>query len=340
MADIFPAWAMVHPSFLEPDLLLQYNQVSGALDLLAGENPRVKISTQDQYVYIKRLMLRTRTETGQGAGNSLPSASLAADMISTPTYLIRTRAEYDHHDTAAAGEWGVALPQAMRLAGRQGIFQQIRNMTLYGRQPSNGEGLLNVNGGTAVTLPPDSGGHTTITTYDNGEMSFFLINLIASIKTRMFQMGMPSRVSVCGPQRVLQQWAYTGIVQLTQYQRTGAGVATTGGVVADILSRNGDTIDWAYDDTLIGKGAGGTDAIVFTIPEIIKPVTPGINTNAFAELSPGLDACVLQYMDMAAPREIPTPLSGGALDVVFEQKATSGWAPRPEAVTVLSAAYP
>jgi hypothetical protein len=339
MPDIFPAWVQVHPSFVEPDILLQYNQVSGAFDLLAGENPRTKISSVDQYVYIKRLSLRTRTETGQATGNSLPSAGIAATQIKTPTYFTRSRAEYDHHDIAAGGQWGVGVPAAMRMANRQGIFQQARNLLLYGRLPSNGEGLLNTNGATYVTLPPDTNGNDTILTYDNGQMSFFLLSLISSIKTRMYQLGMPSRVAVCGPQEVLAQWTYAGIVQVTQFQRTGAGTATTAEVVKTILAGNGDTIDWTYDDTLKGKGAGGTDAIIFTIPEIVKPTGSGLNTGEFNKVEPGLDACVLQYMDMAAPREIPTPLAGGATDVVFEQKFTSGWAPRPEAVTVLSAQY-
>jgi len=339
MSSIFPAWAVVHPSFIEPDILLPYNQVSGAFDLLAGENPRIKIDTTTQYVYIKRLRLRTRTTMGQGAGNALPSAALEADMINTPAYLVRSRAEYDHHDSAMAGQWGVGLPAAYRLAGRQAIFQQARNLLLYGRLPSNGEGILNTNGATSTTLPADTNGNDSISTYDNGQMSVYLISLIAAIKTRMNQMGAVSRVAVCGPQRVLAQWAYMGIVQLTQFQRTGAGTETTGGVVKDILMRNGDTIDWSYDDTLIGKGSGGTDAIIFTIPEIVKPTVPGINTNEFAKLEPGLDACVIQYTDMAAPREITMPLPGGAIDTVFENKFTSGWAPRPEAVTILSAAF-
>ena len=48
-------------------------------------------------------------------------------MISTPTYLFRCRGIYDHHDTAAAGNWNVALPEAQRLGMRQGIFQQLRS---------------------------------------------------------------------------------------------------------------------------------------------------------------------------------------------------------------------
>jgi len=339
MSSIFPAYAIVHPSFIEPDILLQYNQVSGAFDLLAGENPRNKIDTVDQYVYIKTLSLRTSVTSGQGAANSLPSATLVPRMISTPTYLVRTRAEYDHHDTAAAGEWGVGLPEAYRLAGRQGIFQQARNMLLFGRNPSQGEGLLNTNGATAVALPPDTNGNDTVRTYDNGQMSLFLLGLISNIKQRMMQMGQPNRIVVCGPQRVLAWWSYVGIVQLTQFQRAGAGSTTTGGMTKDVLLSNGDKIDFAYDDTLIGKGTNGADAVIFTIPEIVKPVGSKINTAEFNGLEPGLDACVLMYMDMAAPREITMPLAGGAVDTVFEQKFTSGWAPRPESVTILSAVY-
>jgi hypothetical protein len=339
MAVIFPAWVQVHPSFVEPEILLQYNQVSGAFDLLSGENPRMKISSQDQYVYIKQLSLRTRVETGQATGNALPSASIVGKQLSTPTYFCRSRAEYDHHDIASGGEWGVAVPAAMRLANRQGIFQQARNLLLYGRLPSNGEGLLNTNGATAVTLPADTNGNQSISTYDNGQMALYLLQLITNIQTRTYQLGMPTRVAVCGPQRIVGYWAQVAVVQLTQFQRAGAGSSTTGEMIKAVIAGGGVTIDWTYDDTLIGKGQGGTDAVIFTVPEIVKPTGTGLNTGEFNKLEPGLDACVLQYMDMAAPREIPTPLAGGAVDVVFEQKFTSGWAPRPEAVTILSAPY-
>jgi hypothetical protein len=343
MSSIFPAYAQVHPSFMEPDILLQYNQVSGFVELLAGRKPRVKIDTEDQYIYIKGLRMRSSVETGQATGNNLPQASIAPYQISIPTYFIRCRTEYDFHDQAASARWGVPLTPALRLAGRQAIFQQMRNLCLYGRLPSNGEGILNTIGAVAVALPPDTNGNDTISSYDNGQMSVFLLSIVANMKTTAFQMGAPSRVCVLGPQRVLQQWAYFGIVQLTQFQRAGAGSTTTAGVVKDILLSNGDMIDFAYDDTLKGKGGNGTnadiDAIIFTIPEIVKPTTPGINTNAFAQVEPGLDATVLQYMDMAAPVEITMPLAGGATDTLFEIKASPGWGIRPELVTILSAAY-
>jgi hypothetical protein len=93
------------------------------------------------------------------------------------------------------------------------------------------------------------------------------------------------------------------------------------------------------DDTLIGKGAGGTDAIVISIPEIKKPDGGRNNTNEFAKLTPGLNACNLQFCDMPAPREIISPIAGGGTDVLSEMRITPGWSVRPEALTIMSAQF-
>ena len=94
---------------------------------------------------------------------------------------------------------------------------------------------------------------------------------------------------------------------------------------------------WLYDDTLKGKGQGGTDAILIVMPEVANPEGEGsVNTNEFAKLKPGLDACTLMRSDMAAPRAIYTPMPGGAVDVLSEWRITPGWGIRPEAVTIVS----
>ena len=48
---------------------------------------------------------------------------------------------------------------------------------------------------------------------------------------------------------------------------------------------------------------------------------------------------MLQYLDMSAPVEIPTPLAGGAIDVLSEWRVTPGWPVRPEATTVISMGF-
>lgn len=339
MASITPAFVTVNPSYMEPEAVIAYNQASGAFDTLPGSAPRVRLGDGDVAVYAKRIDVRTRVAAGQSAMNNFPSCTIVTSLIGTATYLLRVRAEYDHHDQAAAARWGFSLPEAQRLAMRQGHFQLARNALLYGFNPANGEGLLSAQGATAVTLPADSFGNTTIQTYDAGQLAFFLIQQVGLLKARTNQLGIGRKFTFLMPQRIGQQIEYADIVQLVQFQRQGAGSATTAGVVKMIAMENGDEIYWGYDDTLIGKGAGGSDAILLVMPEVQRPEGPDINTNEFAKLAPGMSATTLMYADMAAPREIPAPMPAGTIDVTSEWRISSGWAVRPEAVTIISATY-
>jgi len=340
MASIFPAYIQAHPSYTMPELILQYQQVSGFTEALAGGEVMPRLGVGDLQVYAKAIEVRTQIAAGQTAYNQLPSQVVEAKMISTPTYLMRARAEYDHHDIQQAGEWGVSLADAQRLAMRQAIFQQIRTAALFGMGGA-GEGLLNTVGATTANLPADSNGNTTVSTYENGQMALYLVSLISALKVRTNQIGMNVRINIMAPQRVIATWQYQSIVQLTQFQRNGAGVETTAGVVENILERNGDTITFTVDDTLINAGSGGTtDAIIINMPELKKPVGRSrINTNVFADLSPGMTSAVVQLCDMVAPKEITVPLPGGAVDVLSEIRVTPAWAIRPEVVTILSAGF-
>jgi hypothetical protein len=341
MPNISPAFSIVNPSFVEPGIILPYVQASGAFETLADDEPLVRLGDGDLYVYMKRLDVRTRMASNQAAYNMLPSVSVAMSMISTPSYLLRVRAEYDHHDTAAMNRWGVSIVEAQRLGMRQGHFQLARNALLYGFNPTNGEGLANAQGATAVSLPADSNGNTSVVTYDNGQMGVWLLMQISSLKTRCNQLGIGRKFVILGPQRTLAAMEYQNIVQLVQFQRAGAGSTTTVGLVKDVLAMNDDDIMWCYDDTLIGQGTGGgnNDLVLLVMPEVKKPNGGKINTNEIAKLAPGIEACTLMYCDMAAPREIPTPLAGGAIDVLSEWRITSGWGVRPEAITKMTMLY-
>lgn len=333
------AYVTINPSFMEPEIILPYSQASGAFDVIMDGEPRVRLKDGDLQVYMKRLDLRTKAAAGTAGYNSLPGVSIAASQIKTPTYLQRIRAQYDHHDVAAAANWGFALPEAYRLGMWQGHFQLARSALLYGFQPANGEGIINTNGASAINLPADQFGNTTVLTYDNGQMAFFLLQQVGLIKTRTNQMGIGRKFTVLGPQRVLETFEYPGIVQLTQFQRVGAGSATTANVFKETLMANGDQIIWAYDDTLIGQGSGGSDAVLIVMPEVEKPQTGPLNTNVFATLGPGNPTCTTMYCDMAAPKEIISPMPGGATDSLTEWRITAGWGVRPESITVVSMIY-
>jgi hypothetical protein len=333
------AYALFHPSFVEPEIIVPYAQASGAFDLIDGSGPRVRLAQDDLWVYMKRVDIRTQIAANSNAVNQLPGVSFTFGMIQMPTYLFQVRSEYNHHDQAAAAPWGASLPELYRLGMRQAHFQIARSALLYGMNPQNGEGLLNAPNATTTNLPPDSNGNQTVVTYDAGQMAFFFLSRILAMKTRTNQMGIGQKFTFVGPQRVLGQFEYPDIVQLVQFQREGAGSESTKGLIEDIMKRNGDAVAWQYDDTLIGKGSGGADAVIITMPSVQRPNRSGINTNEFAKFTPGNNVCATMYADMAAPREITAPLAGGATDVLSEWRLTPGWMVRTEAIDIISMVY-
>ena len=341
MSAFAPSYVTVNPNYMMPEYIMQYSLASGAFTTLATENPMVRLGEADLYVYAKKMQLTSQVSANQSTANQLPSASVIPSMISTATYRLQTRAQYDSFDEAATGNWGYSLPEALRLAARQGIAQQLRNALLYGYNPSNGEGLLNTAGATTLNLGADSNGNTGYSTWDSGQLAQFMLNMIGSLKVRTLQIGQPLRLVFLAPQRFISQISYSGIVSLTQFQRVGAGVETAAGVVETVAKwAGGDEVVFAADDTLIGQGAGGTDAILLISPELKVPeANSAINTNVFAKLTPNTTATSLMLCDVAAPTEIPTPIADGGITTLYTMRSTSGWAIRPEALTILSAAY-
>jgi hypothetical protein len=340
MSGSAPAYITVQPNYTMPEFIVQYSMASGAFSLLPGEAPQARLGEADLFVYGKTLKLTTQVQSGQSTANQIPSASVVPGLISTATYRIQTRAQYDGFDESAAAAWGYSLPEAMRLAARQGIAQQLRNALIYGFNPANGEGILTA-AGTTLNLGADSNGNTTYITWDSGQLAQFLLNMIGALKVATLQIGTPLKLIFLAPQRFISQITYAGIVQLTQFQRVGAGVETAAGVIETVAKwAGGDDVSFAADDTLIGQGSGGADAILLVAPELKVPkANAQINTNVFANITPNQTSTTVMLNDMAAPKEIPTPIADGGITTLFTLRSTSGWGIRPEAIVALSATY-
>jgi hypothetical protein len=227
---------------------------------------------------------------------------------------------------------------AYRYGHFQGAYQYLRNIGIYGANAANSEGLINTPGATTVNLPADTYGNTTLSTYDAGQLAIWFNGLILAGLSRMFLLGTPVRVVILGPQQDLGFMQLQGVVQLTSYQRPGAGAATTAQEIVTINKEFGYTVEYAFDDTLIGQGAGGTDAILVCFPELNVPTVPGMNTNKFAEIAPNIQGNILQYTDVAAPVEVVTPVPGG-LDMESTMRASAGWVIRPQAITIASVGH-
>jgi hypothetical protein len=333
------AFQIIEPSFQEPEFLVQWTQPSGFIHLLTGDGLRNRLGEEDLLVYAKQLQLRTKIAASQNTINELPGVDLVASMVSTMTYRLQLREEWNHHDVNMAGIWGFSLVEAYHLGHRQAHYQLARDACLKGLNPQNGEGIINAPGVTTSNLPADPYGNVNWSTYDNGAMAFFLSMQIGTIKQNTLNLGVGQKFTIIGPQRDLMIYEYN-VVSLTQYQREGAGTASTAGTFKEILMKNGDSVTWTYDDTLQGAGANGNDLVIIDMPEIKKISGPtGMDLNQLAKLTPNNLACVAQYSDMAAPREITSPLAGGATDYLTEWRISCGWPLRGAAVVIISAPY-
>jgi hypothetical protein len=336
--SVFNARQLVSPHYYEPGLIITQSQASGYFDVLSGEAPRNQLGPIDKAIYANVLDVRTQVAANQATANVLPGVSLTGHIIQAGTYTLRQRNQYSDFDVAEAGEYNVALPMAYRYGHFQGAYQYLRNIGIYGANAANSEGLINTPGATTVNLPADTYGNTTLSTYDAGQLAIWFNGLILAGLSRMFLLGTPVRVVILGPQQDLGFMQLQGVVQLTSYQRPGAGAATTAQEIVTINKEFGYTVEYAFDDTLIGQGAGGTDAILVCFPELNVPTVPGMNTNKFAEIAPNIQGNILQYTDVAAPVEVVTPVPGG-LDMESTMRASAGWVIRPQAITIASVGH-
>lgn len=333
---ITPTVRLLHPNYVEPGVIWQQTQQTGAFEVLAGGDPLVRLSNTSRMVYAKTGNITTRVHVGQSATNSLPSVDVRMGMVGTATYLQQVRQEFDAHDADMSSEWGVGILEVFRRGTGQAHAQSLRNLLLHGAMPQNGEGLLNAPNATTIVLPTDSSGNQTIESYDPNEMFTFLLGVIADIKNRTMQAGIGRRIVLLAPQRVITQLTIRSIVQVTQWQRAGAGTNVVGGAMKEVLSMGDDEFELQADDTLMGAGQNGSDAVIVTMPEITAPEASNYNTNEFAKIAPGLDACNLQFVNSPAPIEVISPIESGRTDFLTWMRVTSGWPIRQEALTIIS----
>ena len=204
MASVFNARQLVSPHHYEPGLIVTQSQASGYFDCLAGEGLRVQLGPIDKAVYANVLDIRTQIAANQATANVLPGVTLTGSIIQAGTYTIRQRNQYSDFDVAEAGEYNVALPMAYRYGQLPGCLSSTSATSAStASNASNSEGLINTPGATAISLPPDSYGNTTISTYDAGQLAIWFNGLIHAGLTRMFLLGTPMRVVIIGPQQDL-----------------------------------------------------------------------------------------------------------------------------------------
>lgn len=344
-----PVERLISRSRTLPGFIMRTGQTSGAFNLLPDRKFKTGlISNTDLKIYAHTLEQHAQAYVNQFQANNFDNFSVNTGLIGTATYSVRTNASYTTDEMELASSYGGNLMEWMDKACLQAHFDQYRMLELYGFG-KQGEGILNAIGITKTNLPADSGGNTTVSTQDPGQLVTYFNKKILDRRSAMYMYnsgvtGM--RTCIMSTQKIIGHLESVATVQLTDAQREGAGSFTAGDRIKYMQGMVGNEVEYLIDDTLAGKGDGGADVILIVIPEMVTQGAQGYasewNTNEFGTVAGGIKETLAAFSAFDMPRELTAPMgeaSGIRQIVLKENRVTCGWVFRPEAVTVISAHY-
>lgn len=346
MGVIAPTRRILSPSITSPKFVVRNALRSGFMRVLADGQPDVKLTETTRAVYVTTLDVRTLARGAQSNASELPSVDIQYGYISAPTYQQKVGVTYSRDDVNSAADWNSPLPALYSHGMAQAHFQLMRDAALYGFNPQNGEGILNSSASERESLPADSNGKTTLDDYDAGQAFQYLLGVfnrrlvacnLMGVTGTYNSGGAPVRLVVLAPQRVISK-LNSRIVELTSYQRAGAGSASILQSLVEVMHGNNVSVEFAPDDSLIGRGTGGTDAVIITLPELPDVGTiPKFNTNEFGDsVQPNERAMNTMFTDRVVASELSAPWGPEMTRVVSFMRITAGWALRGEGTTILS----
>ena len=338
--NLFPAQIKRTPSFSDPNVVIQRSQVSGFPALFNGLD--TKLNETDLNVYYDKIAFTTQAQASQNQTGFLPSGSIVASTYGMPVYALKTISIIDREASFSAANYNIGLMEARKLLHRQSIFQAMRQAALFGIIPSNNEGITNSPNVLKQTLPADSFGNFFQLYNPNELFVYFLNNIIVPLQRATFSGGLRPRIVMLGTQRMLLAMNNAKIVELTSFQREGAGTASVGSsiVLQGGQGSYGYEVQFEFDDTLEGVGPGGTDILIATIPSLENNPETAFNTNAMsAGLVNEMTDNNKMYISGAAPVEVESPASQGATELYSYLRVTPGVAIKPEATIITYAQF-
>lgn len=340
MSGISPNLQAYNNTYQSPNFLLTKVLRSGAFRLLGEARPRAMPLATPQ-VMIRTLTNRGEAMVGENVTRNLPIGTLPVlGAFYIPTYSIASTVMYNSIDSLRSKENSYDLRSMLDDGMKQTFRLTERNLLIYGAKNAPNEGILNAVGAYAHTLDPDQFGVSNISNMDQGYLATALSGLASDIVQKAMAVGEPTRLVILAPQRIITVLTSRKVVQLTDYQRPGAGVAGAGEMAAALLANISVNFELAVDDSLIGKGKNGTDLIIIGVPEI-PPDSGEINsTNAvYAGFPNKENGCIVQYTDSYMPIAKSAITFPGELQVVYSKNTTSGIVVRPELFSLISVAY-
>lgn len=273
------------------------------------------------------------TEIGQQW--RIPESVQASNgQLQFPYYTISARSEYSDQSAQKFSElgMGISLPDLLDKLCEMGIQQRRHYAALFGFNPLENQGLLNM--ATAVTLPADSGTHTTLSTYIQGELLSFLVSVARDIMNGTFGMAKP--VVLASSVRTINLLESI-IVPLTDWQNKGAGVNSVAGTYRTILGEwlGAGKIEFIKDDLLKEAGTGLSDIILL--------IAPGLSEQEAVEYDQNLDISqetANTLIDNPGDMIITTnPKNNRMMSSDYSVKTTPGCVVREEAIVAITAKY-
>ena len=323
--------------------LVPHSLIPGVLGPIYQEVPYEKYLAEvthfgkrgDDILYQPTLSaINTPTTVGQQWRGDIDAVDYSISQLSFPYYTIHARMEYDPNQSSKFASMiaGIGLPQFLGNLCKQGIWQRMHYASLFGFDSNQGIAKT----ATTETLANDSDGHSTIQTYNQGELLAALASYARLIMNSSYGMAKP--VIVAAPVNMIN-YISTSIIPLTSYQMPGAGVDSIAGayerVIGDWLKVG--KVEFISDNALTGKGATGKDLLLFIAPGLSEQEAQkqAKNTNLVSDsLTQNKRNTFMDIVDDL--KEFPNPVINGVNSSLFSLQTTSGCLLRQETAVALS----
>jgi len=285
-----------------------------------------------------QVVMRTMDNT-----NSSPSVSQTWDtaisetayslnQIQASVYNISSKYSYNPQESAKfSNATGESLPEVLEAIGEAGVANALHTGAFYGFDNSAEQGILS--GATKVTLPQDSAGATTVTSYNPAEFVKFMNTIINQIRIKTFNAETPA--VMFGTTEFIT-FIQTEIVNFLSSANSGGvnGIAGTVNMARSWAGENG--LEFYIDDSLKGKGTAGKDAFFIMATKTKNDeLYQRFNQNIGIAHSDGTLNNTIMVLPVANI-SYPNPAIDGVISTYNYMSSTSGWNIRPECISLIT----
>lgn len=331
---MFQSIATIQPNYVDPGLVDTY-MTSTWVDAMPDSAFRQNLNETTQQILKFKFGVTTNSQVGQGNAYSVPSLSYTTEPMSTPVYTVNLQYAINRDNAAMAANYGVDEAAVQQWLAEKSLFIQTMDATIFGINPSIGEGLLNATDrANEVLLASDLAGETYFDLQDKGEIRDAVIGHLNNLlMTNGMITAKGFTIGVLAPQAF---WAvvHGSPIQLTSAQRQGAGTMTIWQAMLAWAVAYDAKFAIGMADKMEGHGINGADTAVFFIHEIKRSSQNNPMFDVSKSAPVPIENGVMSIYTMP-PIEEPIPQHGG-LHVHVKARMSGLWAYRGKGISQLS----